>query len=62
MISFNDFQNKVTEEELKYGSCRGYPFNKAKFQNIQIKDRTDYSEDFFKEVFGRQWRMRIKRM
>lgn len=62
MISFNDFQNKVTEEELKYGSCRGYPFNKAKFQNIQIKDRTNYSEDFFKEVFGRQWRMRIKRM
>lgn len=62
MISFNDFQNKVTEEELKYGSCRGYPFNRAKFQNIQIKDRTDYSEDFFKEVFGRQWRMRIKRM
>lgn len=62
MISFNDFQNKVTEEELKYGSCRGYPFNKAKFQSIQIKDRTDYSEDFFKEVFGRQWRMRIKRM
>ena len=62
MISFNDFQNKVTEEDLKYGSCRGYPFNKAKFQNIQIKDRTDYSESFFKEVFGRQWRMRLKRM
>lgn len=62
MVSINDFQNKVTEEELKYGSCRGYPFNKAKFQNIQIKDRTDYSEDLFKEVFGRQWRMRIKRM
>lgn len=62
MVSFNDFQNKVTEEELKYGSCRGYPFNKAKFQSIQIKDRTDYSEDLFKEVFGRQWRMRIKRM
>lgn len=62
MISFNDFQNKVTEEDLKYGSCRGYPFNKTKFQSIQIKDRTDYSEDLFKEVFGRQWRMRIKRM
>lgn len=62
MISFNDFTSKVEKENLEYGSCRGYPYNRSKFQNIQIKDRTDYSEEFFKELFGRQWRMRIKRM
>lgn len=62
MINFSDFTSKVEEENLKYGSCRGYPYNRLKFQNIQIKDRTDYSEEFFKELFGRQWRMRIKRM
>lgn len=62
MISFNDFTSKVEEENLEYGSCRGYPYNRSKFQNIQVKDRTDYSEEFFKDLFGRQWRMRIKRM
>lgn len=62
MFSFNDFTSKVEEENLEYGSCRGYPYNRSKFQNIQIKDRTDYSEEFFKDLFGRQWRMRIKRM
>lgn len=62
MISFEEFQSKVKEEDLKYGSCRGFPYNKSKFNNLTIKNRTDYSEDFFKEFFGRQWRMRLKRM
>lgn len=62
MLTFKEFQSKVEEENLKYGSCRGYPYRKETFNKIKIQDRTDYSEDFFKEVFGRQWRMRIKRM
>lgn len=62
MLTFKEFQSKVDEENLKYGSCRGYPYRKETFNKIKIQDRTDYSEDFFKEVFGRQWRMRIKRM
>lgn len=62
MLTFKEFQSKVEEENLKYGSCRGYPYRKEIFSKIKIQDRTDYSEDFFKEVFGRQWRMRIKRM
>lgn len=62
MFTFEEFQSKVEEEDLKYGSCRGFPYNKSKFNNLTIKDRTDYSEEFFKEFFGRQWRMRLKRM
>lgn len=62
MISFNDFTNKVEEENLKYGSCRGYPYRKETFNKITIRDRTDYSEELFKDLFGRQWRMRIRRM
>ena len=62
MLTFKEFQSKVEEENLKYGSCRGYPYRKETFNKIKVQDRTDYSEDFFKEVFGRQWRMRIKRM
>lgn len=62
MLTFKEFQSKVEEENLKYGSCRGYPYHKETFNKIKIQDRTDYSEDFFKEFFGRQWRMRIKRM
>ena len=62
MITFGEFQSKVAAEELKYGSCRGFPYNRSKFSNLTIKDRTDYSEEFFKEFFGRQWRMRLKRM
>lgn len=62
MITFEEFQSKVTAEELKYGSCRGFPYNRSKFNNLATKDRADYSDEFFKEFFGRQWRMRLKRM
>lgn len=60
-ITFNDFTKQVQEEQVLWIPVNGFYLSKVNFNNLDIPSQ-NYSIEYFKEQFGRQWKMRLKRM